>query len=231
MLIGTKSMLNKHPNLNLKLGTNIIKQVNNIKYLGMNIDSELKWDSHVSEVVKKVGKMVSFLGRLRHTLNESYLNLIYQSVILPNFDYADIIWQSSSQFYLDQLQKLQNRAGRIILKVNPQNYTSNFQIHDLLKWETLKTRRKKHMYVMFYKIFHDLTPKYLKNNLIYKQTNYALRNVDNLVLPKPNTNYCKRTFFYRGSKMYNELPIELRRPNTLNLFRNNLDDWIKDFDI
>ena len=43
---------------------------------------------------------------------------------------------------------------------------------------------------------------------------YAPRNVDNLVLPKPKTNYCTRTFFYRGSKLYNELPINLGRPNT-----------------
>lgn len=228
MLMGTKLMLNKHNTLNLKLGGNTINQVKNIKYLGMHIDSELKWDLHVSELVKKIGKMVSFLGRLKYLLSESYLNLIYQSVILPHFDYADIIWQSSPQTYLDQLQKLQNRAGRIILKINPSSHTSIFKIHDLLKWETLKTRRNKHMYIMLYNIFHNLTPEYMKNNLSKKETKYALRNVDNLILPKPNSNYCKRTFFYRGSKMYNELPINLRRPNTVTLFRNGLNEWIVD---
>ena len=82
--------------------------------------------------------MVSFLGRLRYYLNESLLVQIYQSIILPNFDYADIVWNSASKSNLEQLQKLQNRAGRIILKVNPQNRISNVYIHDTLKWEILK---------------------------------------------------------------------------------------------
>ena len=175
--------------------------------------------------------MVSFLGRFRHTLNEYYLNIIYQSIILPHFDYSDTIWQSCSNIFLDQLQKLQNRAGRILLGINPYRHTSIFQIHDLLKWETLKTRRKKHMYIMLYKIFHDLAPKYLQNNLVHKETNYALRNVENLVLPKPNTNYCKRTFSYRGSTIYNDLPLNLRRPNTLTLFKTDLDEWLDKFDL
>ena len=173
--------------------------------------------------------MVSFLGRLKHILNETYLNIIYQSVILPHFDYADIIWQSSQNKFLDQLQKLQNRAGRIILRINPYIHTSIFQIHDILKWETLKTRRSKHMYIMMYKILHDLTPHYMQNNLVHKETNYALRNAESFVLPKPQTNYCKRTFSYRGSKMYNDLPLNFRTPNTLTSFKNDLKEWMKGF--
>ena len=128
--------------------------------------------------------------------------------------------------YLDKLQKLQNRAGRIILNVKPQTRVSNDYIHDILKLETLTIRRQKHIYVLLYKIFNDLAPEYLKSKFKYKTTNYFLRNANNLILPKHNTNYCKRTFLYEGSKMYNNLPTELRRPDTLNIFLKNLDSWI-----
>ena len=42
-----------------------------------------------------------------------------------------------------QLQKLQNRAGRIILGISPYKHVSNHEVHEMLNWEFLNTRRKK----------------------------------------------------------------------------------------
>ena len=68
---------------------------------------------------------VQSIGRLRHFINESDLNLIYKSIIIPHFDYGDMVWQSATKSSLSLLQKLQNRAGRLIMKVNPYSHTSN----------------------------------------------------------------------------------------------------------
>ena len=131
-------------------------------YLGVFIDQELKWNIHFEFMVKKIGKMISFLGRLRNFVNESSLKIIYSSVILPHFDYADVIWQSASKTHMDLLQKLQNRAGRIILRINPYSHISTSYIHEILKWKKLNIRRKEHMYIMMFKVLHDLAPDYMK---------------------------------------------------------------------
>ena len=89
----------------------------------------------------KIGKMIGFLGRLRYFVNESILKLIYSSIILPHFDYADVVWQSASKKYLELLQKLQNRAGRVILKISPYSHTSTSHIHDILNWKKLNVRQ------------------------------------------------------------------------------------------
>lgn len=74
--------------------------------------------------------MIGFLRRLRYFINKSNLKLIYTSVIMPHFDYADTVWQTANNNHFDQLQKLQNRAGRIILQVKPgeHNLSSRFTI-------------------------------------------------------------------------------------------------------
>ena len=207
MLIGTKNLLKKQDKLVLKVQGRDIIRMHNTKYLGVIIDSELKWNIHIENMCKKIGKIVRFLGRLRHYVNKTNLKIIYQSVILPHFEYADNVWSSSSDKYLDRLQKLQNRAGRIILKINRQSYISNQQLHDILKWDTLSLRRTKHMHVMMFKILHGLTPNYINENVSFRVTRYSLRSQFNLALPKPRTNYCKRTFVYRGSVLYNVLPL------------------------
>ena len=119
MLLGTRHMLSKCDALNLKIRDIRIDKVKNTKYLGINIDNELRWDVQIENMCQKLSKLIGFLGRLRHVTNESSLNTIYKIVILPHFDYGDVVWQSASKKYLFPLQKLQNRAGRIVMKVNP----------------------------------------------------------------------------------------------------------------
>ena len=143
---------------------------------------------------QKLSKLIGFLGRLRHVINESSLNMIYKTVILPHFDYGDVVWQSASKSSLFSLQKLQNRAGRIIMKVNPFPHVSNQHVHEKLmsQWHSLEYRYTKHLCTMVYKIRNNLTPNYMTENITFKTSDYALRSNQNLNLPKPKTNSCKR---------------------------------------
>ena len=221
MLIGNRHMLQNFDRLDLCLNGYKISQVKTFKYLGLFIDAELKWDVHINNLCEKVGRMISFLRRLRLFVNRRILNQLYRSIILPHLDYADIIWQSSYEKYTSQLQKLQNRAGRIILKLKPELHFSVNSIHEILHWETLKSRQKSHVEIMMYKILNDLTPNYLRQNVLYSQRPYQLRN-NNLYLPKPRTNNCKRAFFYRGIKLYNALPQPIRDCASLSMFKRLL---------
>ena len=227
MLLGTRHMLSKCDALNLKIRDIRIDKVKNTKYLGINIDNELKWDVHIENMCQKLSKLIGFLGRLRHVINESSLNTIYKTVILPHFDYGDVVWQSASKSSLFSLQKLQNRAGRIIMKVNPFSHVSNQHVHEKLMWKSLEYRYTKHLCTMVYKILNNLTPNYMTANITFKMSDYALRSNQNLNLPKPKTNNCKRTFFYRAVSCYNQLPIEIRNAATLRSFKILLNDHLE----
>ena len=97
MLIGTKHMLTKNSSLNLKFCGETLTQVKSFKYLGVHVDDQLKWNLHVEHLCKKVGNMISYLARIKHFVNESALKTIFDTVILPHFDYTDIVWQSATK--------------------------------------------------------------------------------------------------------------------------------------
>ena len=223
MLVGTHNMLKKQSLLNIKIKEQQLSQVKSFKYLGIHVDDKLKWDVHIEQMCNKVSKMVSYLCRLRQYVNMSELKLIYNSIILPHFDYGDVIWQSASNNCLTQLQKIQNRAGRIILRVNPYSHTSTSQIHSGLGWQMLHERQTIHLVLLTYKILNNMTPEYLKDMFHFKSSPYSLRNQNTLSLPKPNTNYCKRTFVYRASSEYNKLPLDLRQIPAFTTFKSNLN--------
>ena len=86
-------MLSKCDALNRKIRDIRIDKVKKTKYLGINIDNELKWDVHIEDMCQKLSKLNGFLGRLRHVINESSLNTIHKTVILSHFDYGDVVWQ------------------------------------------------------------------------------------------------------------------------------------------
>ena len=71
-----------------------------------------------------------------------------------------------------------------------------------LKWDTLVTRRKKQKAILMYKSLNNLTPEYLHDMFVLRNSNYSLRNSDKLLtLPKPRTDYLKRSFSYSGAQL------------------------------
>ena len=65
----------------------------------------------------KLAKFIGWLGRLRKTLPTNLLHVVYNSYVLPNFDYACTIWGSVNA-NTRSIQRLQNRAARIIICIN-----------------------------------------------------------------------------------------------------------------
>ena len=229
LLIGSRHMLSRHDKLNICINGTPIQQVDHVKYLGFIVDNKLKWDIHVENLCKKARKLVNYLARLRYFINESNLNVIYKAIILPLFDYADIILDSSANKYIKQLQTLQNRAGRIIMKTNPYDHVSNFQIHSVLNWSSLESRRKKHLNLFVFKSVHDMLSSSMNDMFQPSSFSYSLRSSGNFILPKPRTEYCKRTTHYRGSVQYNALPLAMKLEQSPNIFMKDLANVIPAF--
>jgi hypothetical protein len=100
------------------------------------------------------------------------------------------VWDVFGETQSKQLQKLQNKAARIILNIsNDVDYTIALRT---LGWET---ERKKTKARMMYKLLNKMGPKSLTNLFSFKsqKTNYHLRDVSSgLYLPKLRTNSMKK---------------------------------------
>ena len=117
------------------------------------------------------------------------------------------VWDCLSGYLSDQLQKLQNRAARVITKL-PFDTISNHLL-STLDWERLSLRRKKQKALMMYKTINDLVSEYLQILPSQRHSAYNLRNSEgSLSLSELNTNYLKRIFSYRGAMIWNNLPIK-----------------------
>ena len=58
----------------------------------MPIDEHLSWDNHIREVACKVSRNVGILRKLKFTLPQTCLLLLFNSLVLPYLHYCSIIW-------------------------------------------------------------------------------------------------------------------------------------------
>ena len=121
------------------------------------------------------------------------------------------VWDGISGCLSDKLQKLQNRAARVITQ-SPFDTSSNLLLA-MLKWEKLSLRRKKQKALIMYKTLNELAPDYLQCLFTQRHVNdYNLRNLEGkLSLPRPNTNYLKRSFCYSGSLFVEQLAPRFKK--------------------
>ena len=97
-----------------------------------------------------------------------------------------VVWDGLSQQLSEKLQKLQNRAARVITK-SSYNTNSNYLLNSL-SWDNLSVRRTKQKANLMYKCVNKLAPNYLCNMSTPRTLSFDLRDArQKLYLPKPRT--------------------------------------------
>ena len=102
----------------LKVNNNLLENVDTQKVLGLIIDKNLSWKSHIDTLCLEISKLLGLMCRNKHFLPFNCRHLFYNSYILPRLDYCLPIWGKSSAIHLGKILLLQKRAIRIIFNVS-----------------------------------------------------------------------------------------------------------------
>ena len=111
------------PSISIQANGKTIKEVTEVKFLGVIVDNNLKWNAHINYITKKISKSVSVLKMVKYTFPSDILKSIYYSLIYPYYMYCNIIWGSAANVYLERLINLQKKSVRIICKTNYYDHT------------------------------------------------------------------------------------------------------------
>ena len=80
------------PRLNLKITENTIEQVAEINFLGINIDQNITWISHVTKTAIKILRVIGVLNKLKHIFPQHILPTIYSSLKQPHLICGLYLW-------------------------------------------------------------------------------------------------------------------------------------------
>ena len=208
--------------VNLSVNNHVLTQETSTKLLGVVIDDKLNWSQHITYLVSKLSPKVSLLSRLKHTLSPALLNTVYKSIIQPLFDYCDTVWGDCSKSQQLILQRLQNRAARIITGDFDYTHSVTSLIQNL-GWTKLAERRQFHISTLMYKSLNEMAPNYLQSKFIKRNTVHSLNTRSSLNgdlhLPRPRTEKFKQSLSCKGPFSWNSLPISTRQADDLSDFK------------
>jgi predicted ester cyclase len=221
------SLTNDMKTTPLEIESQFLERVEVFKYLGVMIDCCLKFDEHVSYVIKKAGKKVMYLGRLRNKLSMSTKKLIYNCIVAPHLDYcATVLWRTSEE-NLDKLQVLQNYAMRSILNCR-RRASKRFMLRKI-GWLDVRQKIELNVCVMIKKILSGELPSYLSEDVQFASNihNYPTRNSENLYIPTVASDFCAKSLSHSGFQFYNTLPTHVKNVSKTNAFKQECMKYLK----
>ena len=128
-------------------------------------------------------------------------------LVLPVLCYTDTAWGELSVESKRRLQRLQNRAARVIVRRD-----STSEALKTLGWPNLETIRKRNKSILVFKCLNDLVPQYLSD---YFNRNHSFHSYNT----RPKLSLGKRTFRYSGAILFNSLPETYKRVASLEAFK------------
>ena len=116
MVVGHRRKLSKVGNElpNFVLNNEVIKTVEKIKCLGININKSLYWEEQYKTVKNKLKGGISSLRKLKDILPQRKLEQVCKALFDSHLRYCNIVWNALSNTKLSKLQRLQMRARKPI---------------------------------------------------------------------------------------------------------------------
>ena len=91
--------------LEFKIENNTIKSEDVVKLLGIHIDRELRFDSHLSVIAKKAARQINALQTICKHLDLENKLRIYEAIVASNFTYCSLAYDNST---IGQNRKIEN---------------------------------------------------------------------------------------------------------------------------
>ena len=208
---GTRHSAKRAKSCNLYMSGRPIQNVPSFKYLGFFLDATLNFKVHINDVIRKVIHKRILLSKMMPYLSKPVALSIYKMMILPYFDYCDIIYSKACKNDLDKLQRLQNKCLKTCMKLHRQCDTDH--VHEQTKCAFLGPRRKAHL-------CNFMFSRQRKVNLLdTRDINTRQHDAPSFTVKFPNAESFKRSVQYNGSVTWNDLPVAIRKIDNLLVFK------------
>lgn len=175
-----------------------------LNFLGLILDYNLKWSSHIDALAKKLSKAVFALRIIHQNCSKAAALTLYYGLIYSKLNYGIIFWGQASSLLLSRIFRLQKRAVRIINNLKPSESCRPYFIKDKLL--TLPC-----IYILNILIFVKENFQYYKHHLVTH--GHHTRQSNSLMPIQHNMSSYSKGPLYVGIKYYNKLPEKFKTLN------------------
>ena len=194
---------------------------------GVLIDSEPPAHFHYLNVAKTEFMVISSRQKMQ-SLNDKTINVNVEGVKINQTDHSKALGLNIDEnlSWKEHIHTTSKRVSARVITKSSYNTNSSYLLNSL-SWDNLSVRRTKQKANLMYKCVNKLAPNYLCNMFTTRTLPFDLRDASQkLYLPKPRTDYLKRSFSYSGASLWNDLPEDIRTTKSLRNFKRRIDKWL-----
>ena len=201
----------------LNINNSNLEVLETTKFLGLTLQSNLKWDTHIKILANKLHKYASIIFLTRNYLDKNSLKQIYTGLIYSSLVYANIIWSKSPMKHIKPLIIAQKRIIRTIMYRNRLHHTnSDFHQLGILKFQDVVTYFAS---LFVFKSIHEISYPINYFHLAGNDHYHNLRNTQNLRPPIAISTQSQRSPSFYCCTIWNDLPENIKSRPSVASFR------------
>jgi hypothetical protein len=209
MLLGTAQRM-KGEKMNVLYRNETVSSTERYTYLGNVLDPTLTLTDDFHGKYKKASKRMNLLIKMKPLLPDHAVKKIYTMMILPLITYCSNLHLVLTKTQQTNLHSLERRYNNIA----PNKAVQIEKIY------------KRNACVMVRKCMDGSTCENFKNYFTINNHQRNTRNAGYLLnLPRIKLEFLRKSFAYSGAKLYNDLPVNIRKERDFNTYLTKIHDF------
>jgi len=128
----------------------ILEHTDHTKYLGVTLQSDLRFDYHIANKIGTARQQIGMIRRALYWAPENAKLTAYKALCRPHLEYAAAAWDPSAAKDIDAIELVQNLAVRLITGIKGREGVS--EAKEKLQLAPLQQRRKNARFSLLMKI-------------------------------------------------------------------------------
>jgi hypothetical protein len=213
LLLGTTQQLRKFPDFSLTVGESILTRKSNVRDLGVILDENMRFDNHVKTVCRNAFFYLKSISRMRRSLSQRHATILIHALVLSRIDFCSALLIGIKKNLLHKLQRLIIASQRFISACP--NYTkksASISTPSTVYHSSAINRLHLRALTIVWRALHSRTPSFVSDFFQSDLSQRYLRSstAQNLKVPFMRTELGKRAFSVYSSRLWNDLPANIR---------------------
>ena len=198
-----------------------IKDSKVMRILGVNIQPNMTWLSHLEEgkkaILPAIRQKLGYLQQIGKQIPQSSRKILAEGLMMSRFNYLISQWGGTTRNHLNKTQRLQNKIARWITQSSKKTRIST--LLESCQWLSIKELAVYHTQVQLWKVLRFKRPEDMDDKI-------ELDNQEKIVTTVPRLQFTENGYRWSATKTWNLLPPGIRGEMSLPVFKRKIKAWI-----
>ena len=209
------------------LSNRALENSKTIKYLGLLIDKDLKFEEQYKSLFAKLKQCLGMFHKFQRYVDTETKLTVYHSLIHSRLLYCCTCFGNKSGLYITKIENIQRRILKLVFACSEENLKNNMTKYRILNYTNII---RFETVIFMWKAFHKLLPMRIQARFTRYMDTHDRNSISshNFDVKRHKTKLSTQCISASGVKLWNSLPKEIKQAANLRVLKNLTKDYLID---